>query len=1214
MTMNPHSQAYLNYIKASLADATRLSPNFDDDKAIEVSEDFFVTGKLSEFNTRALFKHAKKTINDPTKGKDPNDQAKDENPDDQAKNEELSAISVVICPVVFVLRTEHGYTNPHQPSKIAPIVIYAKLRQDGRLIADTKINHPVLVPRDLLEPTSWETTLGTVYEADTAYTKLNLETKPGDWPALFKQAEQLISELTGKSLDTLTIDGYDRLTDSRLQWCNPNSATFAIEALIAHLDVLEKAPQLPLYEKLLKPAVDQALLNTEEQLAFATKHWGQMECRYGLADSQRESIAHYLLGQTTDILAVDGPPGTGKTTLLLSIIATEWVKAALADDEPPLIVAASTNNQAVLNILRAFAEIKEPPGPLAGRWLPELDSYGFYLPSKSKEPNEKGELKEGFAIHAMWDMGTKAKYHAQVYETKDGFATACDAFLAKARAAFPEEGLKDLDAVCQSLHLELEAKVSEMQATIGTLQLMCKHIGRQAFNSSNIAKTREALQTDVNACEAQLTEATQQVSAAQLLRRQWHHHCAGEPWWTALLAVFGIGGMRTQRDLAFLADMEAEHTSLVGKQLRGLTQRNEISHALLFLLEDSEKIRDTANTRLSRSQQRLLELDQAIQALRCLVPESDELTLSSVQAALDMGPRFTSFKLATHYWEARYLLEVGTQLRQRGNMDDNKAPEKLLRQYRRLAKLYPCFVSTFYTLPKRFTGYMGPVEQPLYEEIDLLIVDEAGQVSPEIGVPSFVLAKRALVVGDVDQIKPVWKIPQSLDLANGELHEFIPAHIEKTDFLTNGFAASAGSLMQLAQRATPFAKHPRRGRGMFLSEHRRCWPEIINICNRLVYQDLLQPCRTEGPRKLLPTVAYAHLPGLSEKQGTSRYNEWEAKAIATWLVQHKTEIEDAFKEDGKTFGELVAVITPFSAQAKTIRSALNNSSLGKEHGITVGTVHALQGAERRVILFSPTYGVETKPGEPFFDKDASLLNVAISRAQDAFLIFGNMHLFHPAGKSPSAILGRMLFNDGQNEITDLPTELLVPKLNMSPVALIRDLDTHCDVLVEAFKAARIRLVIVSPYLTRAVIQADKDEDNILTLITKAVANKVRVTIVTDPILGKGQSQNKSKEFNECIEQLRATGAFVHEASIQGVHSKLILVDFAWLVVGSFNWLSAVRESNVIKSNQKYIRYESSFRYEGEEAFEMIGNTLIDLKQIIGLPQKKATLATNPEQS
>lgn len=159
---------------------------------------------------------------------------------------------------------------------------------------------------------------------------------------------------------------------------------------------------------------------------------------------------------------------------------------------------------------------------------------------------------------------------------------------------------------------------------------------------------------------------------------------------------------------------------------------------------------------------------------------------------------------------------------------------------------------------------------------------------------------------------------------------------------------------------------------------------------------------------------------------------------------------------------------------------------------------------------------------------------------------------------------------------------------MAPAALIRDLDAHRSVLAEAFEAARNRLVIVSPFLSSAAIGADR----VLEKVSKAVGRGVSVTVVSDPML----NQRAKAEYAQCIERLKAAGAKVRVAQSQGVHSKLVLVDYAWLVIGSFNWLSAVRND---KSD--FFRYESSLRYDGSEAFEMIGRTLRDLKEIVNSP-------------
>ncbi|SUH40029.1 superfamily I DNA helicase [Salmonella enterica subsp. enterica] len=49
---------------------------------------------------------------------------------------------------------------------------------------------------------------------------------------------------------------------------------------------------------------------------------------------------------------------------------------------------------------------------------------------------------------------------------------------------------------------------------------------------------------------------------------------------------------------------------------------------------------------------------------------------------------------------------------------------------------------------------------------DLLIVDEAGQVLPEVAAASFALAKKALVIGDTEQIPPIWSITPAIDIGN----------------------------------------------------------------------------------------------------------------------------------------------------------------------------------------------------------------------------------------------------------------------------------------------------------------------------------------------------------------------------------------------------------------------------------------------------------------
>jgi hypothetical protein len=57
-----------------------------------------------------------------------------------------------------------------------------------------------------------------------------------------------------------------------------------------------------------------------------------------------------------------------------------WVEAAINEAEPPVIVAASANNQAVTNIIDSFGKVDEPEASLlAGIWLDGINSYWSVL-------------------------------------------------------------------------------------------------------------------------------------------------------------------------------------------------------------------------------------------------------------------------------------------------------------------------------------------------------------------------------------------------------------------------------------------------------------------------------------------------------------------------------------------------------------------------------------------------------------------------------------------------------------------------------------------------------------------------------------------------------------------------------------------------------------------------------------------------------------------
>ncbi len=84
------------------------------------------------------------------------------------------------------------------------------------------------------------------------------------------------------------------------------------------------------------------------------------------------------------VIAVNGPPGSGKTSMLKAIIADMSVKAAINKQPCPIIVAAGATNQSVKNVMSAFPEVIHTVSSIEGvgndnfsiyeRWLPHINN------------------------------------------------------------------------------------------------------------------------------------------------------------------------------------------------------------------------------------------------------------------------------------------------------------------------------------------------------------------------------------------------------------------------------------------------------------------------------------------------------------------------------------------------------------------------------------------------------------------------------------------------------------------------------------------------------------------------------------------------------------------------------------------------------------------------------------------------------------------------
>nr|WP_276598460.1 AAA domain-containing protein [Xylella fastidiosa] len=581
-------------------------------------------------------------------------------------------------------------------------------------------------------------------------------------------------------------------------------------------------------------------------------------------------------------------------------------------------------------------------------------------------------------------------------------------------------------------------------------------------------------------------------------------------------------------------------------------------------------------------------------ALAGLMEAAGQVSLTDCDALTDTSIRFRIFLLTTHYWEGRWLSEMQAQLPADLDAEKKKTGRTAVEpRWRRRMKLTPCIVSTFFMLPKKMqvARHDGKNFSPdyLYDFADLLIVDEAGQVLPEVAGASFALGKQALVIGDQLQIEPIWSIPKSIDIGNLHAAELLGKEEDAYERVCqSGRSAASGSVMQIAQRLSRYHYDPAMARGMFLYEHHRCFDEIVSYCNGLCYQGKLIPKR--GPKVAalknaegnaegketgdgLPALGYLHVDGLCQKSsGGSRYNLYEAQTIAAWLAEHRESLQAQY---GKPLHCIVGIVTPFGAQVRAISQACGDVGIevdhekeGEEEGITVGTVHALQGAARPVVIFSAVYSKHADGG--FIDQRTSMLNVAVSRAKNTFLVFGDMDVFTAASKSrPRGLLAHYLFKDPSNALCFQPLVRKDLQQVSTEVEVLQDAAEHDDFLLKALNKAQREIHIVSPWISKERIQ----DIGAFKAMQEAVERQVQVTVYTDQDLNTDDKKD-TKKIDKVLQAARALrGVGIEVNFVDRVHSKMVIGDDEVFCVGSFNWFSANRSA-------MYAKHETSLVYRG----------------------------------
>lgn len=764
-----------------------------------------------------------------------------------------------------------------------------------------------------------------------------------------------------------------------------------------------------------------------------------------------QQAAVNLAFQETDkghIFAVNGPPGTGKTTLLRDLVAAVVAKRAEAlcrfDDpedaflhsgekiragdkawihlyrlDPSIrgyeMVVASANNKAVENITAEIPGIGAVDAGSGGcRYfktlsdaLCESETWGLIAAVLGNMQN-RARFKQCF----WWDddvslrsyllavLGQRATVKQDAQE--DGEARERPPRIVSGEN--PPEDHQQALARWESARSRFRSIFKETTRRFGELERLCEQLRQLSRLEEDILAAEQAIPAqrtaveaaarEVGSCQSRLERARAVVEER---RAALQSHLRNRPSWFANL-------FRTARARTW-ARIHAELQQL-------LRRAEEEALAASSSLTKARQAREQAEQRLESllssigmKQRQLQEIRERIRAAKsagvCMaddeffaLPHRDRQTASPWLSAELNRLRHQVFWAAMDVHRA-FIDAAAKPLRHNlgALMLAFTNPRRLGMD--KLALLPELWSSLFLVVPLVSTTFASVERMFRYlppESLGWLFVDEAGQAVPQAAVGALMRCRRIVVVGDPAQLEPVVELPDQL----------VRAICEEFGVSSEEWAAPSASVQTLADEACPCQsefeiERGSRTVGVPLLVHRRCSEPMFSISNAVAYSGQMvsmKPPRDSEILKLLGPSRWFHVAGSAD----DKWCPEEGEALIRLLERLA----------GAGLEPDFYVLTPFVIVAERLRQLIDDSGLWRawmEEETKwswlyqrVGTVHTAQGREAEAVFF--VLGApdpRQKGARDWAGRKPNLLNVAVTRAREAIYVIGNRTLWREAG-------------------------------------------------------------------------------------------------------------------------------------------------------------------------------------------------------------------------
>jgi AAA domain len=293
-----------------------------------------------------------------------------------------------------------------------------------------------------------------------------------------------------------------------------------------------------------------------------------------------------------------------------------------------------------------------------------------------------------------------------------------------------------------------------------------------------------------------------------------------------------------------------------------------------------------------------------------------------------------------------------------GAIPETAPPEGVEAAWTTLFFVIPVISTTFASFDRLFS-HLGR------ESLGWLLIDEAGQAVPQAAAGAIWRAKRSVVVGDPLQLEPVITIPFTVQRA---LRKYYKA--DET------WLPGSTSVQQLTDRVSALGTYLNGPDGPIwvgspLRVHRRCDQPMFDISNTVAYDGLMVFGTPPRRAMALPPSSWFHV------ESTESEGHWipaEGRVVETLigdLMSQGISADDMF------------LISPFRAVMRRLLQ------IASRFDIKAGTIHTAQGKESDVVILVLGGDPRRPRAKRFAWERPNLLNVAVSRAKRRLYVVGN---------------------------------------------------------------------------------------------------------------------------------------------------------------------------------------------------------------------------------